>query len=77
MFNRFANVLLGITVLIGMGVNAAVAQTPEKKPEWKDGQTEYNLYDAANKATDPAKKLAALDAWKAKYPESDFKVARR
>ena len=58
------------------GLNAAVAQTPGKKPEWKDGQVEYNLYDAANKATAPAAKLAALDAWKAKYPESDFKEAR-
>jgi tetratricopeptide (TPR) repeat protein len=75
-FNRFANVLLSITVIIGLGMNAAVAQAPEKKPEWKDGQTEYNLYDAANKATAPAAKLAALDAWKAKYPESDFKEAR-
>jgi tetratricopeptide (TPR) repeat protein len=75
-FNRFAKALLSATVLIGIGVNAAVAQTPEKKPEWKDGQVEYNLFDAANKATDPANKLAALDAWKAKYPESDFKDAR-
>jgi tetratricopeptide (TPR) repeat protein len=52
------------------------AQEPAKKPEWKDGQEEYKLFDAANKATAPAQKLAALDAWKAKYPESDFKVAR-
>jgi tetratricopeptide (TPR) repeat protein len=75
-FNRFAKVFLSVAVLIGVGVNAAVAQAPAKKPEWKDGQAEYQLYDAANKATDPAKKLAALDAWKAKYPESDFKAAR-
>ena len=76
-FNRFANVLLSAAVLIGIGVTAALAQTPEgKKPEWKDGQAEYSLYDAANKATDPAKRLAALDAWKAKYPESDFKDMR-
>jgi len=75
-FNRFANVLLSAAVLIGIGVTAAIAQTQEKKPQWKDGQAEYNLYEAANKATDPAKKLAALDAWKAKYPESDFKDMR-
>jgi hypothetical protein len=75
-FNRFAKVLLSAAVLIGIGANAVVAQTPEKKPEWKDGQVEYNLFDAANKATAPAAKLAALDAWKAKYPESDFKEAR-
>jgi tetratricopeptide (TPR) repeat protein len=59
-----------------MGMNAAVAQTPEKKPQWKDGQAEYSLYEAANKATDPAKRLAALDAWKAKYPDSDFNDMR-
>jgi tetratricopeptide (TPR) repeat protein len=59
-----------------MGISPAVAQTPEKKPEWKDGQAEYTLYEAANKATDPAKKIAALDAWKAKYPESDFSDMR-
>jgi tetratricopeptide (TPR) repeat protein len=75
-FNRFAKVLLSAAVLIGIGTNAVVAQAPEKKPEWKDGQAEYNLFDAANKATAPAAKLAALDAWKAKYPESDFKEAR-
>jgi hypothetical protein len=72
-FNRFAKAFLGVAVLIGIAV---VAPAQDKKPEWKDGQTEYNLYDAANKATDPAKKIAALDAWKAKYPESDFKDMR-
>jgi tetratricopeptide (TPR) repeat protein len=75
-FNRFAKVLLSAAVIIGIGVNAAVAQTPPKKPEWKDGQAEYTLYEAANKATAPAARLAALDAWKAKYPESDFKDMR-
>src|SRR5260370_9716794 len=59
-----------------IGVSAGSAQGQDKKPEWKDGQEEYKLFDAANKATTPAQKLAALDAWKAKYPESDFKDAR-
>jgi tetratricopeptide (TPR) repeat protein len=72
-FNRFAKASLSVAVLIGM---VSVAQAQEKKPEWKDGQAEYTLYEAANKATDPAKKIAALDAWKAKYPESDFKDMR-
>ena len=76
MFNRFAKALFSATLLIGMSTGAALAQTSDKKPEWKDGQAEYNLFDAANKATAPAAKLAALDAWKAKYPESDFKEAR-
>jgi tetratricopeptide (TPR) repeat protein len=75
-FNRFAKVLLSAAVIIGIGVNAAVAQAPAKKPEWKDGQAEYTLYEAANKATAPAARLAALDAWKAKYPESDFSDMR-
>ena len=75
MFNRFAKAFLSAAILM-IGVSAGSAQGQDKKPEWKDGQEEYKLFDAANKATTPAQKLAALDAWKAKYPESDFKDAR-
>ena len=57
-----------------LGVSAAVAQT--KQPQWKDGQAEYNLYLEVTKAPDANKRLPHLNAWKEKYPESDFKEQR-
>src|SRR5437867_6302845 len=72
-FNRFVRAWLGGTVLTMLGVSSAVAQT---KPQWKDGQTEYNLYLEVTKAPDANKRLPHLNAWKEKYPESDFKEQR-
>jgi tetratricopeptide (TPR) repeat protein len=74
-FNRFAKVLLSAAVIIGIGVNAAVAQTPPKEKKVKD-QAEYDLYNNSIKTTDPAKRLTYLNEWKDKYPESDFKDVR-
>jgi len=74
-FNRFANALLTAAVTIAIGAGAAIAQTPPKQ-QWKDGQAEYSLYEQVTKAPDASKRLAALDAWKQKYPESDFKQQR-
>src|SRR5581483_5667707 len=45
-------------------------------PQWKDGQTEWKMYDAANSEKDAKKKLALIDAWKEKYPETDYKMVR-
>jgi tetratricopeptide (TPR) repeat protein len=45
-------------------------------PQWKDGQTEWKMYDAANRESDARKKLALTDAWKEKYPETDYKMVR-
>ena len=75
MFNRFAKVLLSAAVIIGIGVNAAIAQTPPKEKKVKD-QAEYDLYNNSIKTTDPAKRLTYLNEWKDKYPESDFKDVR-
>ncbi len=38
---------------------------------WKDN-AEYELAEAALKETDPAKKLADLDKWKAGYPSTEY-----
>lgn len=51
---------------------AAPAQ-PQKKV--KD-QGEYDLYTGVTKATDNNKKLALLNSWQEKYPNSDFKLER-
>src|SRR5205085_4316129 len=39
-------------------------------------QGEFDIYTQAVKETDPVKKLALLDQWKEKYPDSDFKNER-
>ncbi|MFN0164998.1 MAG: hypothetical protein ACKV22_01095 [Bryobacteraceae bacterium] len=50
------------------------AQAKEKKV--KDAQ-EYEMFKAAtDQAADANKRLAALQAWKEKYPESDYKAER-
>ena len=81
--------LTGISALALLGVISGVAQTSqpaqsgqaapaapaEKKKNYKD-QQEYTLYDSATKETDPTKKLATLNTWKDKYPDSDFKQER-
>jgi hypothetical protein len=55
---------------------AAQADKPaEKKKNYKD-QQEYTLYDSVTKETDATKKLALLNTWKEKYPDSDFKLDR-
>ena len=51
------------------------AAPAEKKKNYKD-QQEYTLYDSVTKETDPNKKLATLNTWKEKYPDSDFKAER-
>ncbi|HCC59181.1 MAG TPA: hypothetical protein DEQ47_18360 [Solibacterales bacterium] len=57
------------------------AQTPPPaasaaKPKAVKDQGEYDILTAAQKETDPTKKLALLKQWSDKYPESDFKSER-
>ena len=54
---------------------AAPAAPAEKKKNYKD-QQEYTLYDSVTKEADATKKLALLNTWKEKYPDSDFKSDR-
>jgi hypothetical protein len=52
----------------------ASAQAAQKN--WKD-RSEYDLYESITKETSPAKRLELLNAWKDKYPSSDFADARQ
>ena len=84
---HFLERLTGITVSRWQGVILASAQTSqpaqggkaaapaEKKKNYKD-QQEYTLYDSVSKENDANKKLALLNTWKEKYPDSDFKLDR-
>ena len=45
-------------------------------PQWKDGQAEWNMFNAAKNETDAKKMLALVNAWKEKYPDSEFKLVR-
>jgi hypothetical protein len=65
-----------LAILLALAPLALWAQPqPQKQKQWKD-QAEYALYDSAQKAADPHQKLAALDQWKAKYPETDYQRER-
>ncbi|HTT62833.1 MAG TPA: hypothetical protein VMG35_13360 [Bryobacteraceae bacterium] len=84
---QFFRKLTGITALALAGAVLGAAQTSSqpaqsgqaapaaKKKQYKD-QQEYTLYDSATKEADPNKKLATLNTWKQKYPDSDFKLER-
>lgn len=67
---------MGLLSLIAVPV-AVWAQAPAaaKQPRVKD-QGEYDIAQAANKETNPEKKLELLHQWEQKYPDSDFKGAR-
>jgi len=63
--------VFGAIVVTGAAQQAfGQAAQSQKKPMI---QAEYDLYNAALKETDPAKKIQDLNAWAAKYPDSDYK----
>jgi hypothetical protein len=73
---------VGIGLALGWGlgtqqIKAQDAKAPAKA--WKGangGQEEYQLAQAADKATDPKAKIAALDKWRTAFPQSDFEDER-
>jgi len=78
--------LTGIAAIALLGIGTGLAQSSQpangsqtaptaKKKQYKD-QQEYTLYDSATKEKDPNKKLALLNTWNEKYPNSDFKMER-
>jgi tetratricopeptide (TPR) repeat protein len=84
-------ILIGSLGLVSLGAQAPPAAPPANQaapanqatpanqaaqPKWKDGQTEYNMFAAAKNETDAKKKLALINAWKEKYPETEFKLVR-
>jgi tetratricopeptide (TPR) repeat protein len=56
----------------GVFALALAAETPQ----WKDGQAEWKMFDSAKNEPDARKKLTLIDAWKTKYPETDFQMVR-
>lgn len=82
---RFFKRLTGISAIALGSVIFGLAQTPQtpattaapaaKQKKVKD-QGEYDLFTAVTKETDPTKKLALLNTWKEKYPDSDYKLDR-
>ena len=54
---------------------AAVAVPQEGGKQYKD-RGEYDVLSKVYAEADPAKKLALLDEWKSKYPETDYHVER-
>jgi hypothetical protein len=53
---------------------AEQGKTAQPAKQYKEG--EYDAYNAVVKETDPKKKLALLDAWKQKFPQTDYKKDR-
>jgi hypothetical protein len=51
------------------------AGQPSGQPQWKD-RAEYDLVDSIGKEADPNKKLALLNQWKEKYPNTEFRKMR-
>ncbi len=67
---------LGLTFGWGFAGHEAMAQDAKDAKDAKKAKTitdpkEFELYEAYNKATTPKDKVAALDKWKAAFPNSD------
>jgi tetratricopeptide (TPR) repeat protein len=82
--HQFLRRLTGISAVALLGIISVLAQdkpadsgsAPAQKEKKVKDQGEYDLYTAVTKETDPNKKLALLNTWKEKYPDSDFKKDR-
>ena len=78
MFNRIVQALTSVAVVVAMGTtSSALAQAPAKQKQAKDA-AEVELFKESSPQTapDPNKRLAALNTWKEKYPETDYKLER-
>ena len=71
-------VLGGLLVAAGLVQVAAGAQNAPAEKKYKDG--EFDIYSAATKDVNGgnfAQSIKDLDAWKQKFPETDFKNERQ
>ena len=59
----------------GAAAQGQAAQPAKPEKQYKEG--EYEVLNSAFKETDPTKKLALLNAWKEKYPQTDYKKDRQ
>jgi hypothetical protein len=62
-------------VLGAFMVQVAFAQPPAQNKVWKEG--EYPMFEAATKEAQPGKRLDLIDAWKQKFPASDYEDIRQ
>jgi tetratricopeptide (TPR) repeat protein len=62
-----------IIIVTTLALSVAAGQKPQ--PQWQN-QAEYEMYAAAQKERDPKKILALTDAWKQKYPDTQFTLTR-
>ena len=70
---KFYKMVAAVAFVAVLGGQAAFGQAAQKT--WKDG--EYDLYKPVESDTNPATRLPKLDAWKAKFPVSDFETERQ
>jgi hypothetical protein len=62
---------LALGFVMGLSSLSAQDKAPDKKKDWKSTD-EYNLYDAAQKDTNPVTRVEKLDKWKAQFADTDF-----
>lgn len=63
-----------LTACLLLMVAAVAIPNPQKK-EYKD-RAEYDIISKVYGEADPSRKLALLDEWKQKYPETDYSLER-
>src|SRR5258708_6198146 len=60
---------------VALIAQAAFAQPPAPTKNWQNG--EYPMYEAATKEAQPVKRLDLLEAWKQKFPKTDYEDVRQ
>lgn len=70
---KFLKMVAAATLVAVLGVQAAFGQAAQKT--WKDG--EYDLANPALSDQNAQTRLPKLDAWKAKFPATDFEAERK
>lgn len=76
MCDRLSKLIFIGLLAVSVFPTGARAQAPAPKAPAVKDQGEYDIAQAANKETDPLKKLDLLHQWEQKYPDSDFKGTR-
>jgi hypothetical protein len=72
-FKQISTAIIGMVFLAGMGMAQTAAPAD---PAAAQKQADADAYNALLKETDPVKKLAALDDWSQKVPDTKFKTER-
>jgi hypothetical protein len=82
---RSCSLMLAAVFSASLITQVAIAQPPAPQPPapqpaadkkvWKTD--EYPMYESASKETQPGKRLELLDAWKQKFPASDYEDVRQ